>query len=74
MYFPVSQSSQLDLLDLALNVSRGQTVQSLEAVFPVSAEYVPGGHVLHPDSDCTPVAEEYVPAEQFVHVVSSSAD
>jgi len=57
-----------------LNVSRGQTVQSLESVFPVSAENVPGGHVLHPDSDCTPVAEEYVPAEQFVHVVSSSAD
>ena len=40
---------------------------------PVSAENVPGGQSLHPDSAFTPVAEEYVPVGQSSHVAAASA-
>ena len=40
---------------------------------PVSAENVPGGQSLHPDSAFTPVAEEYVPVGQSSHVAAESA-
>ena len=40
---------------------------------PGTAENRPALHGLQPDSCATPFADEYFPAEQFLHVVMSSA-
>ena len=54
-------------------MSIGQSVQALECVFPVLAEKVPGGQLLHNFTAFTPVADEYVPFGQSWHVDSASA-
>ena len=73
VYFPVSQSLQLDFLDFALNVSRRQSAQSLESSFPLFTENVPGGQALQSEADSIPVAAENLPASHSSHAVLSSS-